>query len=356
MSTNNIRSPLSSLSPKTSAAAAALSLCLCLPNAGCLALLGGGDADFIEDEDVRLAVPAAVSQRAGDPDLIVGDLYRVVTATIEDTNGWVTSSVEGIASIYRFLDRRRETSRDGSWRVYGPHPDDDGRDLAWLVKIDEPAGVKTFEFYVGPRSASGQAEMDLFVEGSLKVEGDVRSGGYNLHFDAIEAHPAIKAEEDSQFTFAGSIMVSFERDTATEAKSIDVDFIGFSAHYDGFLDEDSFSSDESYNFKQNADGSGDFHLALMGPWDDHGWSGPENERLALDMAWTPEGAGRARGQILEVDGVGDLKHGDLVIDECFKPEGFVAWRMLSAAYQVEAPEYGMGEEAACALGAEAVGK
>ena len=341
--------------PLRSLLAAGLAAGLCLPNTGCLLLLaGGGDDAFLEGDDVRLAVPAGVSDRAADPDLVIGDVYRIVDTTITDTNGWVTRSVEGIASIYRFLDRRRETSRDGEWRVYGPHPDDDGRDLAWLVKIAEAGGVKKFEFYVGGRAAKDAGSMDLLVDGELQVNGSVRSGGFNLHFDAIEANPEMKDSKDSLHTFAGSILVTFERDTDTEAKTIDIDFDGFKVLYDGFLDEDEFSSDESYNYRQEADGSGTFHLALLGPWDDHAWSGPETERLALDMAWTPEGSGRARGQILEIDGSGDLKHGDLVIDECFKPQGYVLWRQISEAYLVETPDYNLGDEAACPLGAEAL--
>lgn len=344
----NTRAPLRNL------LAATLASGLLLPNTGCLLLMSGGGGNFLEGDDVRLGVPSGVSDRAGDPDLIIGDVYQIVDRTIADTNGWVTGSVEGIATIYRYLDRHRETSRDGEWRVYGPYQDDDGRDLAWLVKIAEPAGVDTFEFYVGPRAAKGEAEMDKLIDGELKVEDNMRSGGFSLYFDAIEAHPEMKDADDALHTYQGSIHITFERDTDTEAKSIDIDFDGFKVLYDGFLDEDSFESDESYNYRQNGDGTGTFHLALLGPWDDWGWSGPESERLVLDMAWTAEGSGRARGQILESADMGDLKHGDLVIDECFKPEGYVIWRQISDAYLVEVPDYDLGVETECPLAVESL--
>lgn len=330
---------------------------LCSLNTGCLLMmagLGGGDGDFLEGDDVRISVPSGVSERAGG-DMIRGDVYSIVDRTIDDTNGWVTGGVEGIAAIYRALDRARETSRDGDWRVYGPYDDDDGRDLAWLARLDEDAeGVKKFEFYVGPRGVKGQEGMDLVIDGQLAVDGDMRSGGFNLYFDAIEAHPDMKEDKDSLHTFAGAILVSFKRDVATEAKTIDIKYDDFQVLYDGYLDSDTFFSDESYNYKSNADGTGDFHLALYGQWDDWGWSGPETEKMVLDMAWDADGAGRSRGQILEVDGVGDLKHGDLIIHECFVADGWLDWREINEAYVDEVPDYNFGEESSCVLGLEAL--
>lgn len=43
--------------------------------------------------------------------------------------------------------------------------------------------------------------------------------------------------------------------------------------------------------------------------------------MTLDAAWTPEGAGRTRGTIVESADMGDMKHGDLVVEECFGADG-----------------------------------
>ncbi|MCA9635118.1 MAG: hypothetical protein KC420_03680 [Myxococcales bacterium] len=331
---------------------------LCTLNSGCLLMLSqlgnGGDDDFIEGDDVRLALPSGVSMRAGDPSEIRGDVYVIIDNTIKDTNTWVTGSVEGMAAIYRFLDRRRETSTDGDWRVYGPYADDDGRDLAWLVKLDDVEGVQKFELHVGPRDAKSVADVDKLLDGELSVDQNLRSGGFNLYFDTIEAHPEMKNEDDSLHTFSGMIHVTFERDVDTQRKQIDIKFDDFQVLYQGFLDDDTFFSDETYNYRTEDDGSGSFHLALYGQWDDWGWSGPETEKMVLDMAWTPDGEGRSRGQILEVDGVGDLKHGDLDINECFVSDGYITWRTINDAYIDEVPDYNIGEESVCVLGIEAL--
>ena len=51
--------------------------------------------------------------------------------------------------------------------------------------------------------------------------------------------------------------------------------------------------------------------------------------------------------ITEVDGVGDMKHGDLSLDECFDGAGVLSYRYLSELYAAEVPGYNMGDEAAC---------
>jgi len=328
---------------------------LCTFNGGCGLLFGGdGDGAFLEGDDVWIAIPSGIADRAGDENMIRGDIYDIVDRTITDTNGWVTGGVEGIAKIYAALDRVRETSTDGTWRVYGPYEDDKGRDLSWLARLDEVEGSKNFEFYVGPRDAKSIDDLELLMDGSLEVDGDDRSGGFSLHFDTIEANPAMKDEKDSLHTFGGSILVSFERDVTTLHKEIVVKFDDFQVLYQGYLDDDTFFSDESYSYRSTEDGSGDFHLSLYGQWDDWGWSGPETEKFVLDMAWNEEGEGRARGQILEIDGVGDLKHGDLIIDECFAPEGWLSWRAINDTYVDEVPEYNFGDETSCVLGVEAL--
>lgn len=320
-------------------------------SSGCF-FLGGDGGDFLEGDDVRLVLPT--ENRAGEGDLVRGDVYVLADATIKDVNGWVTGSVEGIAAIYRYLDRHPETSRDGAWKVYGPYEDDDGRDLAWLVKIDDADGEKKFEFYVGARGAKAQADMDLLIDGSLQVQDNLRSGGFGLHFDAIEAHPDMKDAKDELNTYSGSIQISFERDVDTDAKRIDVAFEDFQILYQGFLDDSTFFSDESYNYRLNEDGTGSFHLALYGQWDTTGWSGPETEKMILDMAWDAKGNGRDRGQILEVDGVGDLIHGDLIIDECFGSGGTIAWRTINDPYAADLPDYNLGTEDLCLVGADAL--
>jgi hypothetical protein len=54
--------------------------------------------------------------------------------------------------------------------------------------------------------------------------------------------------------------------------------------------------------------------------------------------------------------MGDMKHGDLKVEECFGADGFLTWRQISAAYLVEVPGYDMGDAGSCALGVEALGK
>jgi hypothetical protein len=67
------------------------------------------------------------------------------------------------------------------------------------------------------------------------------------------------------------------------------------------------------------------------------------------MVWNAGEAGRARGTITEVDGAGDMKHGDLNLDECFDAQGVLTYRFLTELYANEVPGYNMGDEAACVV-------
>ena len=75
--------------------------------------------------------------------------------------------------------------------------------------------------------------------------------------------------------------------------------------------------------------------------------------MTLEWAWNPKGEGRTRGSIVEVDGVGDMKHGDLALEECFGADGYLTWRQINAPYVVEAPDYNFGDPASCAIAIEA---
>ena len=57
-------------------------------------------------------------------------------------------------------------------------------------------------------------------------------------------------------------------------------------------------------------------------------------------------------QIVEVLG-GDLKYGDVDVQECFGEDGYLTWREINEEYLVLDPDYNFGDSATCALGVEA---
>lgn len=323
-----------------------------LLNGGCFFL--GGDAEFIQGDDVRIELPDGVQSRDVDTSKVHGDVHDLVLVTTDNVNTWVTAIVEGSARAVEFLDQIPETSRDGDVRVYGPYADRDGRDLSWLFRLGETEDGTTSELYVGKRDAGSQADMDLLMSGTLVVGDGTRSGGFDIDFDVVEKYGEMKGERAELYAYSGAVAVTFEREVETQKKHIDLDFQAFTVVYDGFLDSDTFVSDDTYVYHREADGSGSFHLSLLGDWDEYGWSGPAQEEMTLEAAWTPDGDGRTRGTVVEKDGVGDLKHGDLQVDECFGADGYLTWRQISAAYLVDFPDYDFGSEKGCALGTDAL--
>lgn len=319
------------------------------PSSGCLWLFGDGyDGAYIESEDLSLEVPDQGFRAEGDQ----GDLYLLCNETADNTNSWVSSVVEVTGVVVEFLNNYRESSSEGAWRVYGPFDDNSSeRDVAWMVKISGDAADTAFEFWVGPRGETDAAAFELLTEGSLSIEDEIRSGTMHIDFDTYENYPGL--DYTLVWDYAGDITIDFERNVDSGEKTITIDYDNFVANRTGYLDDDSFQSDETYEYHLGGDKSGSFHLALMGEWDTWPWtwSGPMQERMQLDMVWNADQAGRAYGTITEVDGVGDMLHGDLELDECFDQSGGLSYRFLTQVYADEVPdyEYNFGEAETCVV-------
>ncbi|MBZ5713633.1 hypothetical protein [Nannocystis pusilla] len=307
---------------------------------------------FIEADDVRLELPESIAAREGGQ--VRGTLHIGVQYTADQVNRWVTVIVEHCARVIAYLDDVQPTSRDGDTRVYGPYDDNDGRDLAWLVRVETLEDGSNYEVYVGNRGAKGQDAMDLLMRGDLHKEESERSGGFTMDFDVVEKYREMKGPDADMSVIGGVVDVTFKRDVETEEKVIDLDFKAVSFEYLGYLDDDVLFSDDKYTYTRDAKGGGTFDLTLYGEWDDYGWSGPEQEKASVQAAWDGDGNGRARGSILEVEGVGDMKHGDLFLDECQGTDGFLTWRALNEPYALEAPGYNFGDPETCVIPASAL--
>lgn len=321
-------------------------------SSGCFLFGSNEGVEFVEGDDVRIELPTSIAARAGEGQ-IRGDLHVAVEWTADQTNAWVTTIVENAAKVVYYLDDIQPTSREGSIRIYGPYDDDQGRDLSWLVRLETLEDGSQYELYVGARGAKAQADMDLLMTGDLHHDDKARSGGFTMDLDAVEKHAEMKGPDGDLTVVAGTVDVTFTRDVETEEKRIDLDYKEVTVEYLGYLDDDVFYSNDRYAYARKADGSGTFVIAAYGEWDDNGWSGPEREKMLVQAAWDASGAGRTHGEIIEVDGVGDMKYGDLFLDECYGADGFLTWRALNEPYAVEAPDYGFGEEKSCLVEASA---
>lgn len=294
----------------------------------------------LEHDDVRIDPPGSSGFRQlGDR----GEVYDLALDVSGDVNEWVTDIAVGMSKIVHELDRYPEDRTEGSWRVYGPHDDDNGEDGSWMAKIDGDGNGAEFELYIGRRGARAN-QMRLLVSGDLSVVETQRAGRFTIDFDTIHEYADIIDDADPTEDFGGTISVRFERDSSTREKNVELSFDGF--YFDDGVDDLDFDG-ERYVFDRDPQGAGQFHFATWSSFDGSDWSGPELERMVVDMRWNANEAGRARGQIIEVDGVGDLRHGDLRIDECFDDQGGLLWRDLSDAYLEYEPDYAFGNAGAC---------
>lgn len=300
----------------------------------------GSDIPVIEASDLEMEPPGANSFRqAGDR----GEVYDLALEVSDDTNEWVTEIAVGMSKLVHELDQHRPNREEDGWRVYGPHDDDEGKDASWMARITGDSSGASFEVFIGRRGAS-ESDMKLLIDGDVSVEDTERDGHFSIDFDTIAEFADVMDDVDPEAEFGGSIVVDFERNTETRYKRVELDFDGF--YFDDGEDDLDFDG-ESYHYFRDDEGAGRFHFAALSSFDDGEWSGPELERMTVDMRWDADEAGRARGQILEVDGMGDLKHGDIIVSECFDGEGGLVWRQLNEPYAGYEPDYSFGDEATC---------
>lgn len=310
------------------------------PTTGCF-LLGGYDGAYIEREDVSLDIYGGNATRSSGEK---GEVYMLVAETAYDVNSWVAEVVEATSAVTRYLNNYPAQEDQDGYRSYGPFDDEDGRDLAWIVKIKGDASATSYKILVGDRG-EGESDMLVLLDGHVEVDGDMRTGGFRLFFDAIEDQPELKDLEDSGTTFSGTIDVSFTRDVSTEEKTVDIQFNDFRAEY---TLGDAWYSDETYAYHRDAAGNGEFHLAVYGTFDDQVFGGYQTNKVVLDAKWDASEAGRARGQVLEVENEDSaLPAGDLVVHECFDAAGDLTYRGLNDAYASDHPEYLLGDPSTC---------
>ena len=272
-----------------------------------------------------------------------GEVMTLADDVATDVNGWVAELAGGFGELLSEFAKHEPTREDGQWRIYGPFDAEGGEDLSFMVRIEGDASRASFEFHAGTAGADPSAMAVIFA-GELSESEAARSGSITLDFDAIWALEELRPEIGPG-TFGGTIGISFDRELDSKAKTVELKFDGF--RYAN-AEEDLEYRDETYLYDRQSDGAGAFHFATWGTFDEEGWSGQERERLTVDMAWDASEAGRARGRVLEVEGEGDLRFGDIVMEECFDAGFSLSWAGVNAPYSDEGG-YEEGDPSACKL-------
>ncbi|MBC8066699.1 MAG: hypothetical protein IAG13_00065 [Deltaproteobacteria bacterium] len=301
----------------------------------------GYETAVIEGDDVRIETPDEGFRASGKR----GEVYQLALDAALDTDAWVSDTVEAMGEVVLTLNEYPESSRDGDWRVYGPYPDDSYDDLAWLVRISGDEQGSSVEVYAGSTGEKSADEMDLLIFGEVAIADGARNGGFAIDFDALNQHPQLLERDRDANVLGGTIYVDFARDVESLAKQVTIEFDAIRIDDgDNVYDYDG----ETYEYQREAAGDGRFHLAARSTFEDENWSGPEVERMAIDLRWTKTHAGRARGTILEDETGGDLLRGDIVVHECFAERGELEYRRVTEAYQeLIEPGYAFGEAKSC---------
>ncbi|MEM6996729.1 MAG: hypothetical protein AAF721_39865 [Myxococcota bacterium] len=315
---------------------------LALTTTGCFLFPEPVQTAVFQREDVSMDTPGGFRALGEE-----GEVMMLADEIAVDTNRWVAEMASGFGEMLEELNQHPPSDEDGDWRIYGPEDAEDGEDASWMARVSGDKSKASFEVFVGERGADAD-EMVMLFSGDLAVEEGVRTGGFMIDFDVIAKLGALQDNVQEGDEFGGTITVDFTRSTKDQSKDVVLKFDGF--HHSSKIDNEEFNyKDETYNYHRDAGGAGLFHLATWAPFDDEGWSGPELERVTVDMAWNEKNAGRARAQILDVEGEGDLLFGDVELHECFDAGRSLTWAHINAPYSAEHPEYNEGDEKDCLL-------
>lgn len=308
-----------------------------------VALFAGGcwqnSYAFPTADDVRMARSDADDMR-GAATGEYGDVYALGMQSAHEVNGWVAEGIDGAGRVIRALESLPPTSNDGEFDVFGPYHDKD-TGLSWKIRIAGDADASHFEVLVG----TGADDMLELLDGEITIDGDVRTGVFAMDFDTVEKYE-LKRGPDRDRSYKGSMEVRFERDESSDHKVVEIIYDGFEVTQE-FPIKEYFSADK-YSFRRNADGAGEFVFSLVSTFQTQVWSGPERERMTLELAWNSRGEGTGTERITALeDGEGDLANGDIVLEECFDEDGYFTWRQLNDAYAAVIPGYGAGDRKAC---------
>lgn len=297
---------------------------------------------FVEGDDVMMEPVRGAEFRAATE---YGDIYAISMQSAHEVSGWIAVVVDLTGEVIDALDDFPTDSDDEGRRVYGPY-EPRGSDVSWLFRLDGDESSTRFEVFVGEDGAAGVDEMQRLLHGGVEISETRRKGSFELDFDVIEAYgEALKIGPDRDRHYTGSVALTFDRDLETDLKHIDIDYEDFTVTQEVPIHE--FFAATSYRFHREADGAGEFHVDIASTFQAMLWSGPEVERMVIDMHWNADGAGRARGEV-QSEKEGDLLLGDLVLDECFDERGGMIWREVNAAYAAALPGYNTGDPRRCA--------
>ncbi|MBL4687254.1 MAG: hypothetical protein JKY37_21840 [Nannocystaceae bacterium] len=315
---------------------------LSLPLTGCFDLFPTPTpTPTFQRDDVSLQTPTSGLRVLGEK----GQVMEMADEVALDVNRWVAEMAVNFGEMLDELNAQPPRDVVDGWNIYGPHDAENGEDASWMARVSGDKDEVEFEVLVGERGAS-ESEMVVLFTGNLAVDGESRSGGFTIDFDVISKLEALQ-EDVGADTVAGQVRVDFSRGEKQD-KDVTIEFVGFS-YTNGRDGEDLDYKDETYVYHRETDGSGLFHFASWAPFEDEGWSGPEYERVTVDMVWDADLAGRARAQILEVEGEGDLRFGDVHLNECFDAGYSLTWANLNEPYASDNSGYNEGDESACLL-------
>jgi hypothetical protein len=287
---------------------------------------------------LRLPQMAPVSDRDHPLGNTTGWVYLVARDSALQLNRWTMGLGE---AAFRVHENARSTpaSEDGVW---GPFPDPEDRDIRWRLRLD---GVE----HIVEAAPPSQDDWHVVVRWSAEaVEGHAlidpaEVGRFRFEFDGFAAVPDLgKWVGDVVRAYSGAIEIDFVRGGAVA--ELDVRFDDFEAW--DVMPARTFSSQETWSYAQDASGAGALHAAVWDAFDLLPFTGPEIDRMQIDLAWDAADSGRASGTVA----MGDLQAaGPLELAECFDAAGVLTWRVVGGEFATLLPDYAFGDESECAL-------
>lgn len=304
----------------------ALALVLVGPGCG----VGAYEGAVPRADDVALMVPG-IDETSGQS----GALHALLATTVPAVQAHFEPVTRDLERVVGSIDGHRHDGREGAARVFGPFDDPDGREVAWIVTVED---VRSTTRWTLSAAGNDGAASVLVADGSTTEDDDGRSVAWMLwparHAAAI-GDIVFDPNVDADMALAIEVAIDDDRDR-DEARALTITSAGP-------------SWDEHWLAPVLADGV-------------HWWSDETGGRLTLrsavplppdvladplpglpwvEAAWNEQGTGEIAAVVSHEDG-----DREVLVRECLDPAGRAIFRSIDPA-SAAAPGQTFGEDHAC---------
>lgn len=299
------------------------------------------DGAFIGAQEVALEFPGLNRHATSDQ-----DPRPLTIEVIEDLNAVLVEPVASMEAIVAAAEGSVVGRREGPWGIYGPFDAadvDSDLPLSFLIRVDDRFVRSHVELWVAPDQTTDESAFTrLAAVSRFEFDGELEVT-LDLDLDVVAEFPELAPLASQRYELGGSVGVEV-RDGGH--REVEIDLSGLDLIRAAPVNR-PFAGQQTLSWRALESG---FSVALSarGPFDDHGFSGPQANVMQLRARVAESGAGRIEGTVTD----GDVMFGPFTVVECWNPFLEPSYSFVDEPYQGLDPTLVEGDPADCVFEAQ----